>query len=330
MIDELKMMRQILADKCVAVIGAEIDAIAITFDKGLFKKEIFTKMKSLASMTSNTLLTDVVIFAANAHAIAGHFDESRKMLEAARCKAVHIGLCRELVFMFYIEVQLKLHKFERTPTVDERQAISLLGRMGLECVEQDGNKTWRRSFVLRMVFCLLDLGNKANVIENCPVDEACIVEAKELLADIDRNWTEARRKMLYYIARGRIAELTKQYQDCLMETLTHQKIQHTAITSRRETDTEGLDDMEDDSRNNLLIKSSSFNQSPDISIRSFNDDGTIPKQRRISPVASNKTSNLSVRLSFSGRTSSGNSDEDSFMKPIWLDSSEHPYPTQEH
>ncbi|XP_052792677.1 uncharacterized protein LOC128226721 isoform X1 [Mya arenaria] len=70
--------RQNLADKCVAVIGAEIDAIAITFDKGLRERDVFTKMKSLTSETSNTLLTDGVYFGrlANANAIAGRFEEN--------------------------------------------------------------------------------------------------------------------------------------------------------------------------------------------------------------------------------------------------------------
>ncbi|XP_052793102.1 uncharacterized protein LOC128226990 isoform X2 [Mya arenaria] len=353
--------RQFLADKCVAIIVAEIDAFAITFDKGLYKGHLFTIMNGLISKTSNSVLTYVFYFGrlANAYAIAGRLDESEKMLEAARCKAVHI--CCELSFMFYIEVQVKLHSFERTPTVDERRDLLIWGRMGIECAEQYGKKTWRRSFVLRMVFCLLGLGNRANVIENCPVDKACITEAKELLADIDRNWTgiETRRKMFYYLARGRIAELTKEYQDSLynlqlsmnlaneghffefgsisayfykMKYLTNQTLKHTDNTSWRETETEVLDDMIfDETRNNFLIKFSSFDQSLNtISIRTFVEDETIPKVRLNSPVTWNSTSNLSVRLPLSGRTSFGNSDADSFTKPKCLICSEHPYHTQEH
>ncbi|WAQ99224.1 LOW QUALITY PROTEIN: hypothetical protein MAR_023597 [Mya arenaria] len=141
--------RQFLADKCVAIIVAEIDAFAITFDKGLYKGHLFTKMNSLISKTSNSLLTYVVYFGrlAHAYAIAGRLDESEKIIEAARCKAVHICFCRELPFMFYIEVQVKLHSFERTPTVDERWALLIWGTLGIECAEQDGKKTRRRSFV---------------------------------------------------------------------------------------------------------------------------------------------------------------------------------------
>ncbi|WAQ99238.1 hypothetical protein MAR_023611, partial [Mya arenaria] len=43
---------QILNDKCIVFIGAEIDAIAITFDEGLCEGAVFTEMKSLTSATN--------------------------------------------------------------------------------------------------------------------------------------------------------------------------------------------------------------------------------------------------------------------------------------
>ncbi|WAQ99227.1 hypothetical protein MAR_023600 [Mya arenaria] len=151
--------------------GSQIDAIAITFDKGLREGDVFTKMKSLSSETTNTLLTDFVYFGrlANANIIAGRFEESEDMLRAARCKAVDIGLCHELLDMFYNEVQVRLYSFENTPTVEERQALLMWGRRGHECAKENlaCKKGWRRTFVLRMVFCLLGLGTRAKVIENC-------------------------------------------------------------------------------------------------------------------------------------------------------------------
>ena len=213
--------KQLIADECVAILGAEIDAIAITFDKGLRNKDCFEKIKLLTGQTSNTLLTDGVYYGrlANANAIAGHFDECENMLQAARCKAYHIAPCFELLFMIVIEVQVRLYSFEKNPTKEERRSLLMWARMGLDCAENgdlDSFKMWRRSFILRMVFCLLGLGNRGNVIENCFVDNVCIHEASELLADIDKNWTgiETRRKMFYYVARARIAELTGQMSHC--------------------------------------------------------------------------------------------------------------------
>ncbi|WAQ99226.1 hypothetical protein MAR_023599 [Mya arenaria] len=161
-----------------------------------------------------------------------------------------------------------------------------------------------------MVFCLLSLGNRAHVIEICPVDEACIVEAKELLADINRNWTgiETRRKMFYYLARGRIAELTKQHQNYYLDKVNTQS-QHPYHIKGEEQEREIKQ------KNYALLGSQRLET---ISIRTFDDDETIPKLRLYSPVALSSTS-----------TSAGNSDADSFAKPECVSSSENPYPTQE-
>ncbi|XP_052811990.1 uncharacterized protein LOC128239403 [Mya arenaria] len=224
------MKRQMLADKCIAVIGAEIDAIAITFDTSLHRGEPFTQMKSLTTETSNTLITDVVYFGrlANAHSIAGRFDDSENMLRAARCKAYNIGPCLELVNMLYIEVYVRLWQFEHKPSKELRQALLMWGRIGLESLEEedvDTKRLWRRMFILRMVFCLLGLGNRANLITNCPVDEACMQEARDLLSDVYKNWygIEARRKMFYFVARARLLELDGQFTGCL-ETLACAKV----------------------------------------------------------------------------------------------------------
>ncbi|XP_052793094.1 uncharacterized protein LOC128226985 isoform X1 [Mya arenaria] len=301
--------RQIFNDKCIAFIGAEIDAIAITFDESLCEGAVFTEMKSLTNATSNTLLTDGVYFGrlANANAIAGRFNESNHMIKAALCNAFSIGPCFELVFMIYNAVQVMLFSFENSPTAENRRALLMFGNIGLQYAEQEISRSkmmWRRSYVLRMVFCLLGLGYKANVIENCPVDETCIVEAKKLLADIEKNLTgiETRREMLYYVAKARLAELTKQQQDCLdnlraSRNLAHEghfdelrfisdyldkvntQIQRPDIIKGEEREREVPDNLKlDETRNYALLGSQDFKT---ISIRTIDDDETIPKFRSV-------------------------------------------------
>ncbi|KAH3822021.1 uncharacterized protein LOC127831833 [Dreissena polymorpha] len=214
--------KQIFADKCIAIIGAEIDAIAITFDTGLRNSEVFDTMRSLTNNSSNTMITDVVYYGrlANAQSIAGQFEDSENMLRAARSQAYHIGPCLELVNMLYIEVYVRLWMFEQKPTVELRKALMLWGRAGIESLEEedvDTKKLWRRMFILRMVFCLIGLGNRANVIANCQPGASDIAEAKLLLADIEPtvDEMETRRKMFFYVAKARIAELTKHKEDCV-------------------------------------------------------------------------------------------------------------------
>ncbi|KAH3792140.1 uncharacterized protein LOC127838396 [Dreissena polymorpha] len=214
--------KQIFADKCVAILGAEIDAIAITFDTDLRNSKVFEEMRSLTINSSNTMITDVVYYGrlANAQCIAGQFEDGENMLRAARSQAYHIGPCLELVNMLYIEVCVRLWKFEHSPTIELRKSLMLYGRAGLESLEEEDVDTktlWRRMFILRMVSCLIGLGKRANVIENCPLSACDIAEAKLLLADIEPSLDEMeiRRKMFFFAAKARIAELTKHKEDCL-------------------------------------------------------------------------------------------------------------------
>jgi hypothetical protein len=122
--------------------------------------------------------------------------------------------------MLYIEVYVKLWEFEKFPSKELRKQLMMWGRVGLESLENEDVDTktlWRRMFILRMVFCLIGLGNRANVIENCPFDEECLTQARDLLSDIDRTWygIETRRKMFYFVARARLSELTENPTECI-------------------------------------------------------------------------------------------------------------------
>lgn len=63
-------------------------------------------------------------------------------------------------------------------------------------------------FILRMVFALLGIGNRANIIPLYSVDRTNLTEAQRLLAIIDTNWNgiEVRREMFYCVARARLNE----------------------------------------------------------------------------------------------------------------------------
>lgn len=229
--DELKKQR--LADKVVAILGAEIDAHAITFDSGLPNNETFDEMKSLVPYTENTLITDVVYYGrlANANAIALKFDDGEDMLREARTRAFNTGPCLELVNM-YIEVYFLLWRYEQTPTNEIRDSLLMWGRIGLESLEAEeyGTKLmWRRMFILRMVFCLLGIGNRANIIVEADVDANCVNMAEGLLAEFDRFYEkiEQRRQMFYFVAKARLFQFRG---DLTMAELFVQKAEQLALS----------------------------------------------------------------------------------------------------
>jgi len=214
--------KQLLAEQYFAIAGAEIDAKAITYDEGLHRDPCFDEMKQLIKQTSKPFLLEGVYYGrlANAHAIAGRFEDCDDFLQEARSRANFVAPCIELLFIILFEVQVRIFRLEKNPSKEERRSLLLWARMGLGCTENTDldsacKNSWRQSLILRMAFSLLGLGYRGNVIENCPVDNCDIQEAKELLADIDKHWEGigTRRKMFYYIARSRIAELTGELSD---------------------------------------------------------------------------------------------------------------------
>lgn len=216
------LRKQRLADNCMAIISAETDTIAIRFDKTLCEHVLFKQMKRLCMETSNTLLSDLVCYGrlANAYAIAGDYSKCEQMLDEAKCKAYLIGPCIEFLHLVYIIAYVMLWEFEKCPTPELRSKLLMWCRVGLKCVEEEfvvNRNKWRRILLLRMVFCLLGLGNRTTVIENCPVDKHCILEAKLLLAEFDKylDGIEKRRKLFYHVAKARLCEL----ENCLLDTL---------------------------------------------------------------------------------------------------------------
>ena len=211
--------KQRIADKVVAIIGAGIDAQAITFDTELPNNDMFSLMKAIVPYTGNTLITDVVYYGrlANANAIARNFEDGEGMLREARVRAYNTGPCLELVNMLYIQVYFLLWQYEQTPTKQIRDSLMMWGRIGIESLEEEefGTKLmWRRMFIQRMVFCLLGIGNRANIIHGAYVDDDCAKTAENLLADFDQysERIEQRRKMFYNVAKGRLYQYRGEFE----------------------------------------------------------------------------------------------------------------------
>ena len=212
--DELK--RQTLADKCVAILAVELDAHydSLGCKVEITPEEMLMEMKELIPNTTNPLITDAIVYSsqANLDAFHGDFSKADNMLIAARSSAQGVEQCLELVNHLYVEVYVKLWKFELSPSKENIDTLMMWGRFGLGCLNNEHEETrrlWKRMFILRMVFGLLGLGNRGNIIQGYSVDRASIREAQDLLAEVDKIWDriEVRREMFYCIARSRLNEL---------------------------------------------------------------------------------------------------------------------------
>lgn len=214
--------RQFLSDKYIALLGAEIDAIAITYDVTLPDQDIFTELKSLAVNSTDASISEVVFFGrkANALAIAKKFSEGEDMVKQAHCCANFTGPCLEIANMIYIDVYFKLWQFEQTPTTELKESLLYEGSKGLWALseeEEEIRNLWKRMFLLRMIFCLVGLSNKGRCIPGCVICEEDVDRAEKYMNEIDLKDIEARREMLYYIAKARIKQLRRMFDEANTE-----------------------------------------------------------------------------------------------------------------
>lgn len=205
--------RQCLADKVVAVLGVEIDAHAITFDTELSEHHLFKELRDIVPHTTNTMITDVILYGrrANACAIGKHFSLGEKYLQKAKACSTFLTPCLELANMLYCEVYVKLWEFEQNPSREIRESLVQMAEVGIECLtdeEEEIRVLWTRMFLLRMAFCLLGIGNRTNIIPNCTTIK-CIEKAHQILDILDTalNDMDTRREMFYQMASARLSEL---------------------------------------------------------------------------------------------------------------------------
>ena len=213
-----------IAEKCVAVLGTQIVAHAITNDSALPRNELFSKMKSLVPFTENVWATDVVYYVGKAYAnlMTMNIEDGENMLTAARVRVYNTGPCVELINVLLIEMYYLLYKYEISPTIKIKEDLLMWGNIGIESLEEieddEMKRFWRRMFILPMVFCLLGIGNKASIIPGAYIDTNCIQMAEQLLADIDQHFEgiAQRREMFYRVARARLNQLLGRTNDALV------------------------------------------------------------------------------------------------------------------
>lgn len=213
--------KMIKADRLASSLCAEIDAHTMLYDHRFPTHGLFKKLKNLIPHTSNTSVTQVAYDArmAIAYAIARQGDKGDEHIRNAMGESLNIEPCVELVNMLYIHVFNLICIFENTPTSQTLEKIVRTAEHSMNCLSEEKcdfiRVFWARMFYLRMVFCLIGISNKCDVIPGYTVHPKHKQKAKNLLTEVDKIWNgiESRRKMFYYVAQARVAELENTTED---------------------------------------------------------------------------------------------------------------------
>lgn len=69
-----------------------------------------------------------------------------------------------------------------------------------------------------MVFALLGLGNRCNILHSVDINSSDVAEATQLLAAFDRDWEgiDVRREMFYSVARARLNERKNMFPEAMI------------------------------------------------------------------------------------------------------------------
>ncbi|CAC5363548.1 unnamed protein product [Mytilus coruscus] len=203
-----------IADRLTACLLGEIDSHIMLYEKKFADKNLFEDVKNLIAKTSNSNVTELSYHSrlAIAFALAGKHEDGEDHIQKAMILSTFIGRCVEMTNLLYIYVFLLLCIYEKNPTKiirDKCLRISELGLQSVEDEEESIREFWLRILLLRMVYCLLGLSYRGDPIRGINVDNGSIRRAKILMTEVDKLWArmETRRKIMYFVAKGRISEL---------------------------------------------------------------------------------------------------------------------------
>ncbi|KAL3847342.1 hypothetical protein ACJMK2_018257 [Sinanodonta woodiana] len=211
--DEINPEEKInIADRCIAILTAEIDAHATTFTKSSDQSDSLEELRKFITESSNTNITQMEFKArlAHAYAISGQFDEAEKCFNEARYSSQFVAPCQEMVNFLFLGVLIKLKKFENLPIDELQQEIIELGNDGLSILEdedEDSRHLWVRLIRLRVSCCILGIGFNANVLSNYEVTKEKLAQAEGYMKEIKPDGMEKKRYMLYLVVRSRIGDL---------------------------------------------------------------------------------------------------------------------------
>lgn len=214
------------ADIYAASLCAEIDSYTILYERKFPSHGLFQELQSVIPHTSNTHVTQVAYDTrlALAYSIADQEDKCEDHLRNAMASSIQIGYCVELVEMLYIYVFNLIGIHENYPHKRLFDKIMHMAEYCLLCLQEETEDFislfWKRRIYLRIIFCLLGISNRGDVIPGRAVVSQYVRKANDLMVEMDKIWQgfETRRLMFYYVAKARIAEIEDEFEfsiECL-------------------------------------------------------------------------------------------------------------------
>ncbi|XP_063430126.1 uncharacterized protein LOC134712478 [Mytilus trossulus] len=203
-----------IADKYAACLLAEIDSHLMLYTKNGFISGLMIELQRLIPHTTNSSITHLSYQSRLAirYALEGKHDDEEEHLQSAICTSLLVDRCVEISNLLYIYAFNLLCRYEKYPTKNLRDKVIHIAELGLQSVDEEDESIrefWMRLFIIRIIYCMLGLSFRGDPISGITIDKHSLRRAKLMLAELDRLWEriESRRKIMYYVAKARVAEL---------------------------------------------------------------------------------------------------------------------------
>ncbi|XP_046563397.1 uncharacterized protein LOC124272273 [Haliotis rubra] len=173
-------------------------------------EDVFLKMEKTIPYTTNPLAASMLYLSRKGSAIATRkpIEDGLKELNVAKSHSEFIQPCKDTGMVLYIEVNLLMQLFEKTPTPDLKMKIirRLDEAINVHFAEEvpEVREDYTRMLYLKMVFCYLGIRVDAGTITDYTPSVEDIQNAESCLTLIDRlpALLDKRRLMFYHVAKS--------------------------------------------------------------------------------------------------------------------------------
>ncbi|KAL3841356.1 hypothetical protein ACJMK2_019514 [Sinanodonta woodiana] len=201
-----------LADMRFVALEAEVSLRRVQYDVSLYESDIFTDMREILPFTTNPTVSSMTYLAryASAKSMMESLEVGLGYLNYAKQHAEMVEPCKETGMVFYIEVNLLSQIYEKNPVPDLKQQILQRTELAISHfnTEEEFGNDFHRMLLLKKVFCQLGIGLFGKRIVGVEVDIEDMRCAESYLSYLEHpdiwNEMEARRKMLFFIAKSEL------------------------------------------------------------------------------------------------------------------------------
>lgn len=207
-----------LADMYFAVLAVELDNFSFLRNNFVTDKSVATEIRSVIPFTSNPTMNEALLNGrvAEMTALGGDIRTARSMIQDVITVVLNTEECPESGNLVYLQLNVFLRDYEVNPSKEKKQYYIEMGFNGLRLlrvIDDEFMAYFKISFMLRIIFCALDLSISGRPLSFQPCRKS-LKTAQYFLAEVEKVVQQygPRKTMSYNLAMGRLLHITGNFE----------------------------------------------------------------------------------------------------------------------